>query len=90
MSAPILETAPSGVRWFILDVVRKGDERRPFRAGRPRNDWCALLLDVDPDHLFNSLPKSEVPASSVWLDLGRHKILDAAWDHAEAMIATKH
>ena len=86
MSKLVFHDAPPPGRWFILDVMRKGDERRPFRPGRPRNDWAALLIDVEPD-LF---VRTQIKASQHWLDLGRHKNLDAAWERAEAMIATKH
>ena len=63
--------------WYILEVMRKD------RGGR--NDWVALLVDVDPD-----ADDDYQPVQSHWLDLGRHKTRDDAYDHAESMMATRH
>lgn len=83
-------TAPGGVTWFILDVMRKGDEHRPFRRGRPRNEWVAILIDIEPDIFCSGSMPTASSCSSCWLDLGRHTSRETAWDHAGSMIATRH
>ena len=44
---PIIDRPPAG--WFALDVMRAGSSRRW--------DWCALMVDVDPDELKHCLCK---------------------------------
>jgi hypothetical protein len=88
MTDTFLASAPQGRPWFILDVMRKGDEARPFRRGRPRNDWVALLIDVDPE-LFRAGRESH-PVQDCVLDLGRHKTRDDAWGHAEQLLMARH
>ena len=63
--------------WFILDVMRKGGDH-------PRNAWVALLINRDPD-TYRAGPMEER-----WLDLGKHKSRDDAWDCAGDLIATRH
>ena len=84
----LLQTPPSSCRWFILDVMRKGDKDRPFRRGRPRNEGVALMIDVDPDIFCTAdiRPRSQ----SCWVGLGKHKDLDSAWDYAEQLTASRH
>jgi hypothetical protein len=69
-----LDRVPAG--WFVLDVMRK--EARS-------SSWVALLLDVEPDDF-----KAGTSAQQRWLELGKHKNRDDAWDHAEAVLATRH
>ena len=92
-------------QWFILDVLRRGDPKRPFRRGRPSNDWVALIISVPPDDLKNYAvdfpalfyvhPDEHRPGQlraqqrSVPIP-GKHKTRDDAWDHAEQLIATRH
>jgi hypothetical protein len=78
--------APPGPGWYIVDVMRKG-KGPPFRPGRSPNDWAALIMDVDPE-LFAK--DHSLRAQSHWLDLGRHKTQEAAWDYAEQLMATRH
>ena len=66
--------------WYIFDVMRKYRGRR--------NVWVALLVNHDPDDI--SLYNLWRATQSRWLELGRHKTRDDAWDHAEAMIATRY
>ena len=74
--AVTLSAPPAGSAWHILDVMRWG-------KGHPRNAWVALLIDVDPVlHLRGQ--------QSFWLDLGRHRNRDEAWEIAEALLATRH
>ena len=62
--------------WYILDVMRKSSRGV---------QWAALLIDVDPD-----VDRPCDAGCSCWLDLGRHKSRDDAWDAALQMIATRH
>ena len=72
--------------WFILAVMYKG-EPPPFRRGRPKNIWVALLINVDPDLHCTGQQSATL---SRYLDLGRHKSRDEAWDYAEDLLATRH
>jgi len=71
-------TLPKSHAWHILEVMRTSS--RGFQ-------WTALLIDVDPDDFANRRCDS---GDSCWLDLGRHKSRDNAWDAAQQMIATRH
>jgi choline dehydrogenase-like flavoprotein len=71
-------TLPRSHVWHILDVMRKSSRGV---------QWTALLIDVDPDDFVNWRCDA---GCSCWLDLGRHKSRDDAWDAAEQMIATRH
>jgi len=82
-----LDRPPAG-DWHILDVMRKDDPGRPFRRGRPRNIWVALLIDCDPDAFCAG--EAHLRAPSCFLDLGRHKTREDAWDFAEQCMATRH
>jgi hypothetical protein len=64
--------------WRILDVMRKSSRGV---------QWTALLIDVDLDDFVNRRCDA---GRSCFLDLGRHKSRDDAWDAAEQMIATRH
>jgi hypothetical protein len=72
-----LDRPPPG--WFVLDVMK----RQSWKW-----DWCALLIDVDPDtdkfkHCYN--------CKTAWLRIpGKHRNRDAAWDALEALLATRH
>jgi hypothetical protein len=83
LAAKYLDKPPAG--WFVLDVMRKGDLHQ---RGRPRNEWVALLIDCDPD-LYRAR-QCDLRSPSRWLELGRHRTRDDAWDHAESLIATRH
>jgi hypothetical protein len=74
------ERPPSNARpWRILDVmVEREDSDR----------WVALLIDVDPDAFCAGEPVG--PSRSCYLRLGPHLDRDAAWAHAEDMLATRH
>jgi hypothetical protein len=69
-----LERVTAG--WFVLDVMRKEARSR---------SWVALLLDVEPADF-----RAGASGQSRWLELGKHKSRDDAWDHAEAVLATRH
>ncbi len=71
-------TLPRSPVWCILDVMRKSNRGV---------QWTALLIDVDPDDFVNRRCDA---GCSCWLDLGRHKSRDDAWDTVEQMIATRH
>jgi hypothetical protein len=71
-------TLPRSQAWYILSVMRKSS--RGFQ-------WTALLIGVDADDFVNRRCDA---GQSCWLDLGRHKSRDDAWDAAERMIATRH
>ena len=73
--------------WFVLDVMKKGCN---FRKGRPPNIWVALLIDMEPDRFCNCPHNETRGVRSAWLDLGRFRTRDAAYDCAEQMIATRH
>lgn len=84
-----LQRAPSA-GWFILDVMRKGHDRKPngeWKRGRPSNIWVALLVDVDPDLFCVGRGRN---AKSCWVDLGRHRTRDDAWEYAEQLMETRH
>jgi hypothetical protein len=83
MIVEYLRRPPPGT-WFVFDVMRKGEW--PVRRGRPRNEWCAALIDSDPDDFM----EGRKPKGCCWLDLGRHKTVEQAWDHAESLVATRH
>jgi hypothetical protein len=78
-----------GVRWHILDVMKKGTPP-PFRRGRPPNIWVAILIDMEPDQFQKADHFEAKSARFSCLSLGRHSTRDAAYDHAECMIAAKH
>ena len=69
--------------WYILDVMRKGGKTAK------RNVWMALLIDRDPD-VFRAGLDRYVGVQERWLELGRHRNRDDAWDCAEQMLATRH
>jgi hypothetical protein len=92
-----LDRPPVG--WFVLDVMRQGDD--PPR----KRDWVALMVDVDPDDLstctvdFPALfwvnPKKYRPterkARQCWVRIpGKHRSRSAAWDVLDNMMATRH
>ena len=84
----LLTAPPSGARWFIFDVMRKGNDS--IRPGRPRNEWAAALIDMEPEQYASCSHEEARRSRFCWLDLGRHRNRDDAWDHAEQMIATRH
>jgi hypothetical protein len=69
-------TLPRSHRWFILDVMRKSNK-----------DWVAHLINVDPDDFLERCCNA---SAKCFLELGRHKSRDDAWNTAEEMIATRH
>jgi hypothetical protein len=80
---PYVTSPPKGMTWYILDVMRK-------RRGRA-NDWAALLINVPyAQHQRESDPHLRSAIESCWLDIGRCKSRDLAWDVAEAKISTRH
>ena len=80
MSTPTFDagTLPRSHAWYILEVMRK-------RAGGFQ--WAACLIDVDPDDFVNQRCNAY---RSCFLDLGRHRSHDDAWDAAEQVITTRH
>jgi hypothetical protein len=63
--------------WFVLDVMKITDARKL--------DWCALMIDVDPDEM------QHCPCKSAFFCIpGKHRNRDAAWDALEDMLATRH
>ena len=96
MADEFVYAPPRGRKWHVLNVLKTGEKggtknlhRHPFRPGRPRNIFCALLIDCEPDLFVAGLvPKGTY--STCCLHLGRQKSVDAAWDVAEAATATKH
>lgn len=80
MSVVYVDVPPPG--WWILDVMRK-DSRRIDEG------WVALLIDTDPDIFCAGLDRHK-RTQSCWLDLGKCRSRDAAWERAEQLMATKH
>lgn len=72
-----VDRPPAG--WHVLRVMRK----------RSRSwDWCALMIDVDPDDFREGRCRR---AKECWLTIpGKHRSRDAAYDVVEAMMATRH
>jgi hypothetical protein len=81
--------------WFVLDVMKVGSGW----------DWCALMIDVDPDELKHCLcktaflyvhpneyrPDGSRTAREAWVRIpGKHRNRDAACDELENLIATRH
>ena len=89
----ILDQPPAG--WFPLDVVKN--------SGRGR-EWCALMIDVDPDELKHCHckiaflyvhPDEYKPgnrtAQEAWVRIpGKHRDKDAAWDALQELLETQH
>jgi hypothetical protein len=89
-----LDRPPSG--WFPLDVMR----------ATPRKwDWCALMVDVDPDDLKHCVVEfpalfyvhpdnyrpGEREAQQRFVRIpGKHRSKDAAWTALENMVAKRH
>jgi hypothetical protein len=63
--------------WYIFDVMRKYRGRR--------NVWVALLVNHDPDDI--SLYNLWRATQSRWLELGRHKTRDDAWELKRRTVA---
>ena len=63
-----------------FEVMRKGGEA-------PRDEWVALLLDVDPDLFVQDRYSSN---KSQIVNLGLHGSREDAWDRAEQLIAVHH
>jgi hypothetical protein len=78
VNIPFADSPPAG--WFVLDVMRR--EWRKW-------DWVALVIDVDPNER-----RSKCATRSRWVELGKHKNRDDAWDYAEYILedegATRH
>jgi hypothetical protein len=84
------------IEWFVLDVT-KADQRKWV--------WCALMVDVDPDHLktctvdFPALlyvhPNEYQPGPrrvrQCYVRIpGKHRNHEAAWEALETIVATRH
>jgi hypothetical protein len=91
-----LDRPPVG--WFALDVMKAGSNGRKW-------DWCALMIDVNPDELKHCVfkmavfyvdPKEYRPdgsrtAREAWVSIpGKHRNREAAWDALQGMLATRH
>jgi hypothetical protein len=89
-----LDRPPVG--WFALDVMR---------ARRRKWDWCALMIDVQPDELKHCRckmawlyvdpneyrPDGNRTAREAWLRIpGKHRNWEAAWDALQDILATRH
>jgi len=72
---------PHTVKWYILDVCRKGGKTPD------RREWCALLADVDPGQRGEHVRRIKREA---WLNLGRYKSREDAWERAEDLLETRH
>jgi hypothetical protein len=88
-----LDRPPTG--WFVLDVMKTGNGRKW--------DWCALVIDVDPDELKHCLcktaflyvdpneyhPDGSRTAREAWVRIpGKHRKRDTALAALENLIAT--
>jgi hypothetical protein len=76
-----LDRPPTG--WFVLDVMRKTARKW---------DWCALMIDVDPDAdaFKNYRPGARTVCQCFVHIPGKHRNRDAAWDALEDLMATRH
>jgi hypothetical protein len=75
MKPAILDRPPAG--WFVLDVAREK---------WPRWDWCALMVNFDPDE-----PCWPTAREQTWVRIpGKHRDRDAACDALDDMLATRH
>lgn len=82
MKTQFLQAPPVG-KWYLLDVIRKGRGRT--------NDWAALLINVPPaQHQRENDPHERNTFKECWLDVGRCKSRDLAWDVAEARVSAHH
>lgn len=81
LKAKLLDHPLAG--WFVLDV---------FRQSSRGWDWCAFMIDVDPDsEAFIEWQQWRRPARDCWVRIpGKHRSRDAAWDALEDMMATRH
>ena len=86
MPEPYLSAPPPGVHWQILEVMRQGTW--PAKPGRPRNVWCALLIDVDPDEYCAGHCR-DIKIQWCKVALGRHKTRYEAWCCAEDILAER-
>ena len=73
-----LDRPPVG--WFVLDVMKATSGRKW--------DWCAFMIDVDPDELKRGFYKAPQQA---WVRIpGKHRSRAAACDALEDLFATRH
>jgi hypothetical protein len=71
-----LDRPPAG--WFALDVMRTASRKL---------DWCALMIDVDPDEHRHG----NRTAREAWVRIpGKHRNRDAACDALQDMMETRH
>jgi hypothetical protein len=77
MKLTVLDRLPAG-EWFVLDVIWKG---------RPKWDWAALMIDVDPDVEGWSWRRYR----NCWVRIpGKHRNWEAACETLEYILATRH
>jgi hypothetical protein len=68
-----LHRPPPG--WFVLDVMREKARKQ---------DWVALMVDVDPDELEHCTARAWVCVT------GKHRNRDDAWDALQDTLETRH
>ena len=82
MSTEYLDRIPDG--WYVRDVMRKSSRGW---------DWCALVIDCDPeDQEWHRMTRRKMQ-SGFYLIPGKYRNYDAAYEALEALealLATKH
>ena len=72
-----LDRPPAG--WFVLEVMRKRSRKQ---------DWVALMVDVDPD---DELKRCQRKSREAWVRIpGKFRNRDGARDALQDMMATRH